>query len=119
MTIKITEELVLATIEEAKVAGNNAIEDFYKRNGNVDSGTCGFATIAGLCGRKRKLKTWLESNGVRIDNWGGRHKNVFDIKTTVPITTQNIRIHEDVARAHVKVFNKNLGLELFVHSWVD
>lgn len=119
MTIKITESLVTLALTEAKKAGNKAIEEFYSKHGKVDFGTCGFATIAGLCGRKRKVRGLLEENGVNVDNWGGRHKYTLDIKTNVPISTQNIDIRIAVAKAQANVLNEYLGLELFVHSWVD
>ena len=119
MAIKITKELVTLAVEEAKEVGNKVIRDFNLVHGKDDFGTCGFATIAGLCGRKRKLREFLEDNGVNIDNWGGRYKYTLDIQTSEPIYTQSIDIRIDVVKAQIKVLNERLGLELFTHSWVD
>lgn len=119
--MKYTVENVTSAVQKANEAAQQAGLEFAARYPN-DFGTCGFAVVCGLSGRKRTLVKILDEIGVLGSQWGGRQG--YTVKVISPVhegryAQQNIGYYEVYNEAFCAVLNKELELDLYVHSWVD
>lgn len=119
--MKYTIENVTAAVQKANEAAQQAGVDFATKYPD-DFGTCGFAVVCGLSGRKRTLVKILEEIGALGSKWGGRQGYTLNVKAPVHAerySQQNMGYYEVYHRAFCEVLNEELGLELHLHTWVD
>lgn len=119
MTIKYTKELVESALVKADAAALKAAEEFREAHPD-DFGTCGSAVVVGLSGRKRTLVKILKELGRLGQKWSGSYGYGIECRIVLPgYSQQNIGYPEAFRSAFLEVLEKELGLELHLHTWVD